>query len=424
MTYSESISYLHHTPRFPNVPSLDRIKILMELLGDPQDTLRFIHIAGTNGKGSTAAMTASILSEAGYRTGLFTSPYLERFEERMRVNGVPITKDLLCKHVSEIKEAVEQMQSFGKQPTEFELVTALGFLFFKDENCDFVILETGLGGRFDATNVIKAPIASAITSISRDHTQVLGETLTQIASEKCGILKTGSYAVTTYSQKPEVYEVIENCCKEKHIPLVIPKPPSSDQILTNRTGTQFLWNQVFYTIPLLGLHQVENALLALQMIQFIRESGFPVSKEAERKGLASVVWPGRLELITQNPMILLDTAHNPGGIKTLCKALDTYFPDKTIHTIMGMLSDKEYEACIEDIAKRSERFYAVAPPIPSRAISEALLGDVARSFCRNVEVGMPLAVVIQREVELLKEKEMLLICGSIPLVGAARSLLH
>lgn len=424
MTYEQCVAYLHHPPRFPKTPSLDRIKMLMCLLGNPQESLRFLHIAGTNGKGSVAAMTASVLTVAGYRTGLFTSPYLEKFEERLVINGVPISTPSLCKHTLHIKQAVEEMEQKGIQLTEFELVTALGFLFFKEQNCDFVVLETGLGGRFDSTNVITAPIASAITSISRDHIRVLGENLGQIAQEKCGILKRGSCAVTTATQDPEVLEVIWNDCSNKKILLEIPEMPSADQIWTDLTGTRFFWQDTMYEIPLLGLHQVENARLALQLIQFVREAGYPVSIQAAKRGLAEVRWPGRLELVSQNPAVLLDTGHNPGGIEMLGRALQDYFPNFKIHTVMGMLSDKEYRHCVMEMAKRSERFYPVAPPIPGRAVPEEVVEELAKPFCRDVQSGWELETILEREIETLAGDQLLLICGSIPLVGAARTILR
>ena len=384
MTYSEAISYLHNTPRFPAVPSLSRIQALLEKLGDPQKALRFLHIAGTNGKGSTAIMTASILTAAGYRTGLFTSPYLEEFGERFRIDGISIGKEDLCIYVVKVKEAADALAKEEIQLTEFELVTAIGFLYFKDQLCDFVVLETGLGGRFDATNIIAPPLAAAITSISKDHVQTLGNTLGQITKEKCGILKPGSSAVTTSHQTPEVLDVIQRTCQAQKIPLYITADAAQiSPISFSLFGTKFFWKGITYQIPLLGQHQVENALLALELSHIIRERGFPISNEAEQQGLASVSWPGRLELFSKQPMILLDTAHNPGGVEVLCQALSQYVSNRNIHTIMGMFQDKAFEFCVTEIAKRSTRFYAALSPEPARAVPASITAEIAKKFANK-----------------------------------------
>lgn len=425
MTYSETLSYLHNTPRFPAVPSLSRIQALLKKLGDPQKTLRFLHIAGTNGKGSTAAMTASILTAAGYRTGLFTSPYLEEFEERFQTNGISIGKEDLCIYAAQVKEAADALAKEKIQLTEFELVTAIGFLYFKDQLCDFVVLETGLGGRFDATNIITPPLAAAITSISRDHVQTLGNTLEQIANEKCGILKPGSYAVTTSHQAPEVLDVIQRTCQTQKIPLCI--AADAMQIASasfSLFGTKFFWQGTTYQIPLLGQHQIENALLALELARIIRKNGFPISKEAEQQGLASVSWPGRLELFSKQPMILLDTAHNPGGIEVLCQALSQYASDRNIHTIMGMFRDKAFEFCVTEIAKRSICFYATLSPEPARAVSVSKTAEIAKKVCKQVEYSTDLEDTLKKAICRVDTSSMLLICGSIPLVGASRTILR
>lgn len=423
MTYEQAVFYLHQPPRFPKTPGLARIRLLMEYLGNPQNSLRFLHIAGTNGKGSVAAMTSSVLTAAGYRTGLFTSPYLQAFEERFQVDGVPISKSNLCKHTELVKNAVDLMAQKDVFPTEFELVTALGFLFFKEQGCDFVVLETGLGGRFDATNVIDVPIACAITSISRDHTRILGENVWQIAQEKCGIIKEGSRAVTAATQATEALSVIRNDCMGKHVPLdILPIPPAG-QTKKRISGTEFIWQGIRYRIPLLGSHQVENAILALGLIHCVREAGYSVSAEAAKRGLANVYWPGRMELLSQEPPVLLDTGHNPAGIDMLCRGLRDYFPNFKVHAVMGMLSDKEYPYCVSEIAKQSERFYAVAPPDPSRAVPAGTVAEQARLFCGDVRTGMELETILAHECQGQKNGRLLLVCGSIPLVGTARTLL-
>ena len=369
-------------------------------------------------------MTASILTAAGYRTGLFTSPYLETFEERFQINGRSVEKEALCLYISKVKAAADDLRNSGIQLTEFELVAAVGFLYFNAQHCDFVVLETGLGGRFDATNVIDAPIGAAITSISKDHVRVLGDTLAQIAREKCGILKPGSCAVTTSHQEPEVLDAIQTECRSKGIPLAVLQNKIQGNPSFTLAGTCFSWEGGTYQIPLLGEHQIENALLSLQLIQFVREKGFPVSKEAERQGLSAVQWPGRLELFSKQPMVLLDTAHNPGGIETVCQALSQYFKDREVHTVMGMLGDKAFQTCIGQIAKKSRKFYAAAPPIPARAIPAAETAEIAKQYCNDVTCVDQLEDVLFEAVSQLDEHSMLLICGSIPLVGESRTILR
>lgn len=425
MTCAEAIAYIHSIPRFPPKPGLSRMTALMARLGNPQNLLRFVHIAGTNGKGSTAAMAAAVLSAAGYRTGLFTSPYLEDFRERITVGGAPISPAALSALTEKVKAQAVAMEAAGEgAPTAFEVVAAVGFLYFWERRCAFVVLETGLGGRFDATNVIPSPPAAAITSISRDHTGILGDTLEAIAAEKCGILKPGGRAVTAPGQTAGVLSVIRAHCRGLGIPLLEPERPSLSQVKTGLWGASFPFGGETYTIPLLGLHQVDNALAALGLMEQLRAVGVSVPRAAEREGLAGVRWPGRLELLCRAPFILLDTAHNPGGVISLCEALDRYFPGAAPVTVMGMLADKEYALCAAEVARRSRTFLAVSPPGMPRALSAGDFAASARPFCSDVRGVENLAEAIETGLALTGDDGLLLVCGSIPLAGAARRLLR
>lgn len=423
-TEEQAIAWFHSAGRFPGAPGLVRITALMERLGNPQDRLRFVHIAGTNGKGSTAAMTAAVLFSAGYRTGLYTSPFLERFRERIRVDGEPVAPEALVRCARRVRGAVEAMEREGlESPGEFEEITAAGFLAFEEAKCDFVVLETGLGGRFDATNVIRSPLAAAITSISLDHTALLGNTVEEIAFEKCGILKPGSRAVMSPDQPEGAAAVIRRECAGRGIPLACPDREALRVLQIGLDGTEFEYRGRQYRLPLLGPHQIGNALTALELAEALRAAGVEIPEEAASRGLASVSWPGRLELLSRRgPAILLDTAHNPGGMAALCAALDLYFPGVRPVAVMGMYADKDYEKCISMLAPRCGRFIAVSAVGP-RALPPEECARAAARFCAGTEVSGALPAALERGKSLAGTEGLLLLCGSIALVGAGRTYL-
>ncbi|MDD4716075.1 MAG: bifunctional folylpolyglutamate synthase/dihydrofolate synthase [Oscillospiraceae bacterium] len=422
MTCAEAIAYILSIPRLPPQPDLVRMNSLANRLGNPQKLLRCIHIAGTNGKGSTAAMTAAVLSAADYKTGLFTSPYLEQFQERIQIDGTPISPGALSRLTELVQQQARSMEKAGEgTPTAFEQVTAIGFLYFLEQHCDFVVLEAGLGGRLDATNIIPPPLAAAVTSISRDHTGVLGGTLEQIALQKCGILKKGSRGVAAPGQPSTVLSVIREHCRTQAIPLLEPVRPSVSQMETGLWGSRFSLCGKTYAIPLLGLHQIDNAVTSLSLIRQLRAAGYSISQEAEERGLGAVRWPGRLELICSAPQVLLDAAHNPGGIASLCDALNQYFPDTPPVTVMGMLSDKEYALCAAELARRSRVMIAVSPPECSRAVPAEKFAEAAAPYCPDVRRADSLSQALEQGLELVGKGGLLLVCGSIPLIGSART---
>ena len=368
-------------------------------------------------------MVAAALLSAGYRTGLYTSPYLENFRERIQIDGKPIDPALLVLLTEQVKKAIDALTAEGmEQPGEFEIITAIGFCAFSLEKCDIVVLETGLGGRFDATNVIAPPIAAAITSISLDHTRVLGDTVSAIAREKCGILKSGSCAVVSIDQNPEVLRVIQLDCAEKGIQLTQPETKELSVLKAGPEGTNIRYRDQEVHIPLMGEHQINNVLTALEILRCLRQAGYPVSEAAAVKGIGGVQWPGRLELFPGSPRILLDSAHNPGGAAALCRALDSCFPGVRPVTVMGMFADKDYANSISLIAGRSSHFIAVAPA-GSRALSASECMATAAPFCPNTEVSENLDLAIARGRTLAGRGGLLLICGSISLVGRARTYL-
>ena len=288
MTIEEAMELIHGVEWRGSRPGLTRVRELLHRLGDPQDGLQFVHIAGTNGKGSTAAMLASILRAAGYTTGLFTSPYLERFAERMQVNGAPVPDAEFAAVCQTLQPCIAAMDD---PPTEFELVTAAAMLWFRRRGCDVVVLEVGLGGRLDATNVIAAPACAVITNIGLDHTEILGGTLAQIAREKAGILKPGTCAVS-YPQAPEVRRVLREICAQRGIPLTEADASAIVPLTDSVDGQTFTYRGAEYALPLLGAHQLRNAAVALTTVEVLRRRGWHISEDAVRRGLASVTWPG------------------------------------------------------------------------------------------------------------------------------------
>ncbi len=415
MTYEQALEWLHSTPRFGQAPGLSRIYELTARLGLPQNRFPCVHIAGTNGKGSTSAMTASILQAAGYKTALFTSPYLEDFRERMRINGSFIPKTELAGLADLIRSAGRHMEL-----TEFELVTAIGLTWFAQQGCDIAVLEVGLGGRFDATNIIPPPLAAAITAIALDHTQILGNTVGQIAMEKAGILKSGSRAVLSPNQPAGVEEVIRRVCAERNIPLACPAPlPGPEE---HGACTPILWRDRIIRLPLLGNIQRSNAAAALAVVELLREQGWEIPDHAVVQGLESVRWPGRMELFRQRPPVLLDCAHNPDALAQLSQWVRDHFAGRPVSVVMGMLADKDHRAGIQSVAAQCCRFYAAPPPSPralnpKETAAEAAKAGTAAVACASVEEA------VKRALANLEPDGALLVCGSIPLVGEARKLL-
>ena len=317
MNYEQALQYIHSLERFGSKPGLERIEALAERLGNPQNHLKIIHIAGTNGKGSTAAFIAEILTEAGYSTGLYTSPFVVRFNERIRLNGQEISDSDLAEYVSRVKAAIDKMLEDGlEHPTEFEVITALSFLYFHERKCDVVVLEVGMGGRFDATNIIPCPLVSVITKIEMDHMAILGDTLSKIAFEKAGIIKKGGYVVT-YPQEKSALETIEAVCKEKEATLYYANTKDITDITLKPGLLHFRHPDLgIIETPVVGVHQVNNAQVAIKAIEALNMQGFHIGKEEIRNGFKKTSWLGRFELLSRNPDFYIDAAHNPDGIRS------------------------------------------------------------------------------------------------------------
>lgn len=348
-------------------------KELLSLLGNPQDKLRFIHVAGTNGKGSFCSMMSSVLQKQGYKVGLYTSPYIVVFNDRIRVNGLPIAEDDINDLFLRVRQKADTMKT---PPSSFDFITAAAFLWFYETKCDIVVLEVGLGGRYDSTNVIKNSLLSVITGIAFDHTEILGDTIEKIAWEKAGIIKESCPAL--YGGNDEkALAVIEKECEEKHSELTVKNPDSLKILSTTLDGTEFEFDGKEYFIRLLGLYQPANAATVLAAIDVLRKHGFEISETAVKDGLSSAVWQARFEKIADEPVVLYDGGHNPQGVRAAVESVRAYFGDKKINLLVGILADKAHGEMAEELAKIADRVICIAPPSPRALPAEAL----AEEFC-------------------------------------------
>lgn len=416
----EPQQYIHSLGRFSGAPGLHRIRALCGALGDPQKRLKFVHIAGTNGKGSTAAMTAGILQCAGYRTGLFTSPYLTVFNERIRVDGQMIPDADLARLTARVARAAEGLTlPAGEHIGEFEFVTAVGMLYFLERQCDLVVLETGLGGTFDASNVIDAPLVAVITPISLDHTAVLGDTVEEIARTKAGIIKPGTAVVCAPEQPVGALREIGAACYRQGVSLHM--PGGAEILSAGLDGTDFRYYGREYHLALVGRHQVQNALAVLHSLIGLRGAGFAIDDDAIRRGLAQVRFPGRLERVGARPDVLLDGAHNPGGVDALCRAVDEFLAGRRLFVVLGMVADKAAKPCVHEIARRAAAVFAVAPD-SERALPSAELAALAALDCAAVHDCGTAAAAIPAALQAAAPDDCVLVCGSLYLVGEAEKI--
>ena len=373
MNYSEALSYIHSINWQWSKPGLERTQELLGKLGNPEKGLKFIHIAGTNGKGSTAAMLASILEEAGYTVGLYTSPYINRFNERMQVNHQCIGDEELAELTDYVRPHADSMADV---PTEFELITAIAMEYFKRHRCDIVVLEVGMGGALDSTNVIDTPEVAVITAMGFDHTQFLGSTMTEIASAKAGIIKPHG-DVVIYGQNPEAEAVFERVAAERHSALFRPDYSQlvpGDFSLEGQSFSYKSWKDL--RIPLVGLYQLNNAAVVLTAVDVLRKKGWAISDSAVRQGLAGTRWPARFEVLHRDPVFIVDGGHNPHGIRATAESLQRLFPGQKIVFVTGVMADKDVEHILGLIVPLAKRFYTVTPNNPRAMQADVLAGRI------------------------------------------------
>lgn len=416
MDYKEALAYLNAVEFFGSKPGLERMAAMLDALGNPQDGMKFVHVAGTNGKGSCAAMTASVLKAAGYKTGLYTSPYLYRFNERMQVGGKEIEDDVLAELVTRVKPIAEAMED---HPTVFELMTVTALLWYKEAGCDIVVLEVGLGGRFDATNVIPAPECAVIMNIGLDHTEILGDTLEQIAFEKAGILKPGTEAVL-FQQSESVTEVVQKRCDELGITLHIPDFDAIKVEFDSLYGQTFTYKGESYALPLLGAHQLKNAATVLEVVEVLRGRGWKLEQSDVEHGLYAVHWPGRFELLSEEPLFVVDGGHNPQCALTVRDNLLRYFPDKRRILLLGVLRDKDYPALTEILNEAADEYICITPD-SHRALPAQELADFLNRYNKPVAVCDSIRDGVSLALDRSDEGSVVCAVGSLYSVGEIRA---
>ena len=469
MDWNEAIALLHGANWKHTKIGLERMRDFMHALGDPQEKLRYVHIAGTNGKGSACVMTQSILTAAGFRTGLYISPHLDQFNERLSIDGQMISDADLRRLAGRVRAAAETL---GEEPTDFEMITAMAFCWFEEQHCALIVLEVGMGGRLDATNVIPSPEVCAIMHIGLDHTEFLGDTVEQVAAEKAGILKPGADCVL-YHQLPGVMDVVQQRFAEVNSdaadttdaaasPLnadtadsrcvsgaagttdssfdiahsnhagASTKSAAARLVITNPTTftarARTIDGQVFdyrnrpnLRIHLLGNYQMENAMAVLDIIDCLQRRGWGISEDAIRAGLAQATWPGRFEVLSREPLLIVDGAHNPNGVEALVDTIRAYFPDQKINFVMGVMKDKDYHTMLRLIAPYAARFITELPDAHRALRPEQLKSEIRAYFDGPVETADSVTAAVQRAMEIAEGTEAIAICfGSLYQVAEIR----
>lgn len=425
MTYTEALNYIHSLSRFGIKPGLERVTALLELVNNPQDALDFVHVAGTNGKGSTCTMLAYGLSGTGYKTGLYTSPYVLEFRERIQLsdengNFYMIPEEDLARITEILIPLADKVSVLHGEITEFEFITALAFFWFAEQEADIVVLETGLGGRFDATNVIKSPLCSVITTISLDHTDILGDTVPLIAAEKCGIIKEGCPVVSTYLQDVSALDVIYSACESKKCRFDMPSERQIGNVTATLKGSELEYFGKSVSVPFAGEHQIANGLTALTVAFTLRDvHGFDISNGRFLKGMARARIPARQEVLRSDPLLLLDGSHNPDGLFRLSQTVKTFLteegkPKKNSLLIIGMLRDKDVKSSVSLVTPYFERVVTVTPDSPRAMTNEELATIIEGSTPMTVEAAASLA----RENDGVT-----VICGSLYLASEIREML-
>ncbi len=418
LTYTQALDFIHTRTRVGSQVSLSRMERLLSLLGDPQEGTRFVHIAGTNGKGSVTAMTAAILQRAGYKTGRYVSPFVLDFRERMMVNGRMITQEELLAVVNRVYPSVRRMEEEGTPPTEFETVTAAAFCYFAEQRCDIVCLEVGLGGKADSTNVIHAPLCCAITSIGLDHTAILGDTIEQIAAEKAGILKRNCPVVCGAALSPEALGVIYERAAFLQCRVILPNRARIALQSVGLDGTRFTYGEKEYHTSLIGLHQMENAVTALEICGVLRSRGINLPDSAIEAGLREVRFPARMQVLCEEPPVILDGGHNPQGIRALVESMKALGFSKA-HLVIAFMKDKDSDSCIDALLEIAASVQCVRVEGMPRSLSgeelaaRFLSAAKGRGKTLSIQAGGSLQQAVQSARARCGEGEAALICGSL-----------
>ncbi len=419
MTYDDALNYIHHVTWRGSRLGLERTRELLDRIGNPHQSLKYVHIAGTNGKGSSAAMLSKILSVAGYRTGLYISPYIIRFNERMQIDGTYISDEELAEITEYIRPYAEAM---ADHPTEFELITVIAFEYFKRHNAQIVVLEVGLGGELDSTNVIDTPELAIITNIGLDHTRELGSTIREIAKAKAGIIKSGG-DVVIYGQNAEADTVFEQVCSERNANLTITDHSRISNVSTSLDALRFTVEPYGeLSCALTGTYQTKNAMVVITAVEALKNKGWNISEQNLRDGLSSVQWPARFELLRRNPIFIADGGHNPQGVTAVAESLREHFPDHKIIFLLGIMADKDVSNMIDQLAPLAEMFITVTPNNP-RAMEASALTELLRDeklpavSCESISEGVRLAI------KQASESGIVCAVGSLYMLGDVRNAL-
>lgn len=429
MNYGEAIDYIMSARKFQKSSSHERIKRLLHLLGSPEKKLKFIHIVGTNGKGSVSTALSHILQNAGYTVGLFTSPYVVEFGERIQVNNEYISHEDIACLTELIKEKIDLMAKEELYPTVFEITTALAFLYFAKRGCHIVCLEAGIGGEHDSTNVIPSPLVSVFTSISLDHTQMLGDTVEKIAKEKSGIIKKGSFVVSYpceggsfgfIPQKSEAVNVIKNKCEETGCELFLPDIKELKVIKSDITGSVFIYDGMTINTPLCGAHQIANMITAITAAKCLRDKSFKIKDEDIISGIKDTKIPGRMETVALSPIVILDGGHNEGCMRALYNLGENYLKGRKITLLMSFMKDKDYTSSLKIIAPLCENIVFTSTD-PIRGESPEILAKAAEPFSARIFCDSDPVRGYQKALAMTKKDDALIVAGSFYLVSEIRN---
>lgn len=429
VTYRQARDYIEDAKKYGIVPGLSTMRELLARIGNPQDALRFVHIAGTNGKGSVLAFLTSILCEAGYRTGCYSSPEVFSYEEKFRVNQKAVSRRAFGTWMECVRDKSEEMAAEGlPHPTPFEMETAFAFLYFKEAKCEYVVLETGMGGEADATNVVETTVLSIITSIGMDHMKFLGRTLGEIAAQKAGIMKKGIPTVTLCQQE-DAKKAVALRAKELNSPLFVVEKEFCKNIRYGLYKQSFDYhspdgNYVNLKIHMAGTYQIENASLAVAAAEILRQQGIMISENALRAGLENAVWEGRLSVIRKKPLFLIDGAHNRNAAEVLADSIERYFTNREIIYIMGVLRDKEYEAVVAKTVRFSSHVITVTPPDNPRALPSLELARAVQEYHGRATAASSLKEAVEMSLLLAGKDTVIIAFGSLSYLGELKRIIQ
>lgn len=419
MDYKETLEYINNITWLGSKLGLDRIKELLESIGNPQNKLKFVHIGGTNGKGSTAAMLSSVLEKAGYRVGLFTSPYIDFFNERMQINNIPISNNELAEIATYIRPFSDVMED---PATEFELNTAIAMEFFYRNKCDIVVLEVGMGGELDSTNIIDTPELAIITAIGLDHVKELGGTIQAIAKTKAGIIKKNG-DVLVYEQDKEITDIIEENCKEKNAHYFSPDFSGLKLMSSDIYSQHFMYHDEEFCIGLIGTYQIYNAVMALRAVEILRTKGWHIGRDAVQEGLKAAKWPGRFEIILREPVFIVDGAHNPHGIKATAASIKKHLKNQKVIFLFGVMADKDVENMLKEITPLASEFFTVTPDNP-RAMPAEKLAELIQKYSVKATPCTSIGHGVDSAINAAGLEGAVCAIGSLYMIGDIRSYLN